>query len=162
LGHRQIGFIQQQPNHTTSRLRLDGYRAALQADGLTPDPALVVACQSGHQGGSTAAEALLARRPDITAIFAHNDVIALGVIHALREAKLSVPEDISVVSYDDIDSAAFYEPPLTTVSYPKEAMATSAARQLFTLMENDEKPPMPQTELLPVRLIVRQSTGPVR
>jgi LacI family transcriptional regulator len=164
LGHRRIGFIQQQPNYTTSRRRLDGYQAVLQENDLTVEQSLLVSCESGPVGGAAAMATLLARRLDISAVVAHNDVIALGVIHAIRQAGLSVPHDISVVSYDDIASAAFYAPPLTTISYPVEAMAKSAARHLFGMMDANTQSvdlPGPSTELLPVHLIVRQSTAPV-
>ena len=161
LGHRRIGFIQQEPNYTTSRRRLDGYHAALRENNIEINPALVVACHSGHSGGASALTTLLARNPDMTAVFAHNDVIAMGVIHAIGQAGLSVPGDISVVGNDDIASAAYYAPPLTTISYPKEAMATAAARQLFATIDTREEPGAPITELLPVRLIARQSTAPV-
>jgi LacI family transcriptional regulator len=161
LGHRRIGFIQQRPNHTTSQRRLEGYFAALQAAGLPSDPSLVVTCDPEPAAGAVATRSLLAHVPGITAIFAHNDLIALGAMHAIREAGLSIPGDISVLGYDDNASAAFYAPPLTTISYPKEAMAKVAARQLFQMLEADQDPPPPATELLPVNLIVRHSTAPV-
>src|SRR5215470_6978286 len=111
------------------------------------------------RGCATAVTTLLARNPDMTALFAHNDVIAMGVIHAIRQAGLSVPDDISVVGNDDIASAAFYAPPLTTISYPKEEMAMAAARQLFATIDARDEPIAPITELLPVHLIARQSTA---
>lgn len=160
-GHRRIGFIEQRPGHTISQRRQEGYRAALDAAGLAIDPSLLVAAESTHASGAKAMETLLARRSGITAVFAHNDVIALGAMHAIHQAGLSIPGDISVVGYDDIASAAFYCPPLTTISYAKESLALAAARKLFTMMDSDRDPVETTTELLPVSLIVRESTAPV-
>jgi DNA-binding LacI/PurR family transcriptional regulator len=161
LGHHRIGFIQQQPTYTTSQRRLDGYLDALRANGIEPDRSLIVASGSGYGGGMEAMQVLLALPGHITAVFAHNDVIALGAMRAIYAAGLTVPGDVSVVGYDDITSAAFYMPPLTTVSYPAEAMAQSAARQLFAMLSPDHGPQRPVTELLPVHLEVRQSTAPL-
>ncbi len=158
LGHRQIGFIQQQPTYTTSQRRLHGYLNALHDHGIEPDRSLIVTCDSGYRGGMEAMRVLLGR---VTAVFAHNDVIALGVMRAIYDARLTVPGDISVVGYDDITSSAYYMPPLTTVSYPAEAMAHSAARQLFGMLSSDHGAQRPVTEFLPVHLQVRQSTAPL-
>lgn len=164
LGHRRIAFIQQQTSHTTSRYRLEGYRQAMRNAGIMPDPALVVTSDSNPASGAAAMARLLALRSErrATAVVAHNDIIALGALHALRTAGLAVPSDVSVVGYDDIASAAFYAPPLTTISYPKAAMARAAANRLFAMMseQGDSLPPF--TELLPVELAIRESTGPAR
>ncbi len=162
LGHRRIGFIQQEPNYTTSRRRLEGASLALRQAGLEPDPALIVACESDHAAGAAAMDRLLALVEPPSAVFAHNDVIALGAMHAIQKAGLSVPGDISVMGYDDIASAAFFAPPLTTISYPKDAMARSAAQRLLMMIDPHCEPPAPTTELLPVELVIRQSTALAR
>jgi LacI family transcriptional regulator len=162
LGHRRIGFIQQEPNYTTSRRRLEGSFLALRQAGLEPDPGLVVACESDHAAGAAAMDRLLALAEPPSAVFAHNDVIALGAMHAIQKAGLFVPGDISVMGYDDIASAAFFAPALTTISYPKDAMARSAAQHLLVMIDPRCEPPEPTTELLPVELVIRQSTALAR
>ena len=117
LGHRRIGFIQQEPNYTRSQYRLNGYRTALHNAGIASDDSLIVSCGSGPSDGAAAMDKLLPL--NVTAVCVHNDVIALGAMHAIRQSGRTIPGDISVIGYDDIASAAFYSPPLTTISYPK-------------------------------------------
>ena len=165
LGHRRIAFLRQATSHTTSQRRVEGYAAALQAAGLQPDPRLIADCASSPGAGAAAASRLLGACADVTAIIAHNDVIALGAMHALHEAGLSIPADISLVGYDNTAASAFYHPPLTTIQYPIEAVAAAAARKLFAMLEagaEDQVPLAANVELVPVSIVVRQSTGPAR
>jgi LacI family transcriptional regulator len=119
----------------------------------------VIECDGTHEAGDAAMRQLLRLGNPPTAVVAHNDVLALGALHAIRAAGLSVPEDISVVGYDDIASAAYFEPPLTTVHSPKTQMGVLAGQTLMRLIR-DTEPAEPVTVTLPVELIVRQSTGP--
>jgi DNA-binding LacI/PurR family transcriptional regulator len=99
----------------------------------------------------------LDQRP--TAIFAHNDMMALGVLSAIRKRGLCVPNDLSVVGFDDIVQAAYLNPPLTTVAYPKQKIGEQAAQLLIDLMEDKTDEP-PHTTTLDVFLIERESTAP--
>lgn len=155
LGHRCIAFIRQE-SFTTSRRRLEGFVHAHQKVGLNVTSDYIVSCGWSFNAGIEAMNHLLNLPEYPTAVFAHNDVIALNAIHAIRERGLSVPEDISVVGYDDIAEASISSPTLTTVSYPKSDVAYWVARRLFDLIRDHNVAPTPK--LLPTHLIVRRST----
>jgi LacI family transcriptional regulator len=159
LGHHRIAFIRQE-SFTTSQRRHEGYRYAHQKAGLEVDPDYTMTCGFGFNDGIEAVNHLLTLPQRPTAIFAHNDVIALNAIYAIGEAGLSVPDDVSLVGYDDIAEASISRPTLTTVSYPKSAMASWTAQRLFDLIKDHNIPPTPK--LLPTRLIVRRSTSKPR
>lgn len=156
LGHRRIACIRQQ-SHTTSAKRYQGYVDAHRRAGLTVNPEYTVFCGYEFDAGIEAANYLLRLPERPTAIFAHNDVIALNAIYAILEAGLSVPEDISVVGFDDIVEASISRPTLTTVSYPKLEMARWTAERLFDLIADHDS--APRTKLLPTRLVPRRSTA---
>jgi LacI family transcriptional regulator len=158
LGHRRIGFIKRTPSSATSAQRSVGYRQALEAAGIPFDPALVVESEAGQAGGYQAMQQLLALPEPPTAVFTHNDVLASGVMHAIRQAGLSIPGDISVVGYDDIVSSAYLVPPLTTVKFPKEEMGRRAAEIILQLAQHQQL--SVQTIILPAELVVRASTAP--
>ncbi|MHB8627373.1 MAG: LacI family DNA-binding transcriptional regulator [Aggregatilineales bacterium] len=155
LGHRRIAHIRQEGS-TTSQRRHQGYVYAHQSAGLAPAPAYTIACGYEFSAGIQAMNYLLGLPERPTAVFAHNDVIALNAIYTIVEAGLSVPDDISVVGYDDIAEAAISRPPLTTVSYPKSAMARWTTDRLFDLIAGHDI--LPTTILLPTGLLVRRST----
>jgi LacI family transcriptional regulator len=159
LGHRRIALI---PRHATSALstrRSDGYRQALVTAGVTFDPALVLDCAAGQAAGAEAMRHLLALSDPPTAVITHNDVLAMGVYHAIHSAGLTIPGDISVVGYDDITSAAYFYPPLTTVCTPKAEIGVLAGQTILQLVQRKVAPP-PRTITLPVELVVRSSTAP--
>ncbi|PWW24835.1 LacI family transcriptional regulator [Geodermatophilus normandii] len=158
LGHRRIGFVGGPVPLWSSRARLDGYRAGLGAAGLTVDPELVLEGDFGYASGFARAEQLL-RLPDRpTAVFAANDQMALGVYEAARRRGLRVPEDLSVVGFDDLPLAQWSSPPLTTVHQPLAQMGMLAARTVLRLMQG-EPVEGPRIELA-TRLVVRDSTAP--
>lgn len=159
LGHRRIGLIKRQPTSALSTQRFAGYRQALTAAQLPFDPQLVIECDSGSAAAAAATRQLLALAEPPTAIFTHNDVLAIGARHAIDAAGLAVPNDISLVGYDDIASAAYLIPALTTVRAPKTEMGVVAGRTLLQLIKERAALP-PQTVTLPVELIVRDSTAP--
>jgi len=159
LGHRRIAHIRQ-TSFTTSRRRYEGYLYAHQKMGLEVDPDYTVACGYEFNAGIGAMNDLLSLPERPTAVFAHNDVIALSAIYAIGEAGLSVPDDISVVGFDDIAEASIIRPTLTTVSYPKSAVARWAAQRLFDLINDHSL--APTTEWLPTSLIVRHSSAKPR
>lgn len=158
LGHRRIGVI----HHETTALsvqRQQGYRMALAAAGIEYRPELVITSGSMQADGYSAMQRLLALHQRPTAVFTHNDIIALGAMRAIYDRGLAVPQDISIVGYDDIAAAAYLAPPLTTVRSPKTEMGMLAARTILQLVQEPDLPA--QTVTLPVELIVRASTAAV-
>jgi DNA-binding LacI/PurR family transcriptional regulator len=158
LGHRRIGVVSGPENVLCSRARLDGYRAAMDEAGVPIDPALIRYGNFHVQEGTTEGRALLQLPDRPTAIFAGNDLQALGVYQAAREARLHIPEDLSVVGFDDLPVASWVGPPLTTVRQPLVQMAVAAARLVLRLA-NGEHPSQTRVELA-TELIVRESTAP--
>ena len=160
LGHRRIGVIGGPDWILCSRARLDGYRAAMDEAGVPVDPRLVSHGQFHVREGIEKGRALL-RRPDRpTAIFAGNDLQALGVYQAARELRLHIPEDLSVVGFDDLPVARWVGPPLTTIRQPLVDMAVAAA-ELVLRMADGESPAQPRVELA-TELVIRESTAPPR
>jgi LacI family transcriptional regulator len=156
LGHRRIGFITGRLDVGCSHDRLAGHRQALIDSGLPADPALVFEGDFTQPAGFSRAQALLALPGRPTAIFASNDEMAFGVMEAVRDGGLRIPDDISVVGFDDIPQAAVVNPPLTSVRQPLIEMGRSATRMLLQLIGNPALAPEPV--ILPTRLIVRAST----
>ncbi len=159
LGHTRIGLLKHKPTSALSTLRSEGYRMALQKAGIALDPNLTVECDGTHEAGDAASRKLLLQKNPPTALVAHNDVLAMGALHAIQAMGLSVPKDISVVGYDDISSAAYMSPPLTTVRSPKAQMGALAGQILLRLIRDGDSF-KPETLMLPVELVVRQSTCP--
>jgi LacI family transcriptional regulator len=159
LGHRRIGFITGRMSIGCAKDRLQGYRDALAEVRIPYDPALVVEGDFEQPTGFMQGQRLLALENPPTAIVASNDVMAFGVMDAVKAADLHVGEDISVVGFDDIPMASQVYPALTTVRQPMAEMGESAVDLLVTLLE-DRKPMSLQRELA-TELIVRESTAPV-
>jgi LacI family transcriptional regulator len=158
LGHRRIGFIAGPPRLLCSRARLDGYRAALEGAGIPVDDTLITPGDFYHAAGSTGASTLLDLPEPPTAIFAASDQMALGAIEALRRRGLRVPEDMSVVGFDDLPEVRWLSPPLTTVRQPLTEMGMVAARTVLRLARGEELD-SPRLELA-TELVVRASTAP--
>lgn len=160
LGHRRIAFVTAPKESRENRERLQGYRDALASAGVAFDPALVVPGGYTEEAGATAVRQLFSLSADSwpTAIFAYNDRVALGGIAALQARGLAVPEDVSVVGYDDIESAAYLRPALTTVHQPIEEMGEAAARLLIERL-NRRRRSGSQEVLLKAELVVRESTA---
>jgi LacI family transcriptional regulator len=158
LGHRRIGVISGPTSILCARARLDGYRAAMDEAGVGVDPALLRYGDFHVSAGIREARALFALPNPPTAIFAGSDLQALGVYQAAREARLHIPEDISVVGFDDLPVAGWVGPPLTTVRQPLVDMAMAGARLALSLRSGEE---LTQTRLeLATELVVRESTAP--
>lgn len=135
LGHTRIAHAAGHRETPTGQDRCTGYRSALEQAGLPVDESLIVWGEFNVESGIRAGQVLLGRSPRPTAIFAANDMIALGVIRAAREAGLAVPQDLSVVGFDDIPMAALVSPPLTTVRQPAYEMGWLAMRMLLERIE---------------------------
>ncbi len=157
LGHRKIATITGPRARRVAQSRLLGYRQALLEAGLADDPTLVEECDGEISGGFEATRRLLSRRPDLTAIFAQNDTMAIGVLSALHTFGKSVPADCSVVGCDDIEIAAYTVPPLTTVRVPVYETGEEAIRLLLKMIASGSSGP--RGTLLPVQLIPRASSG---
>lgn len=138
------------------RDRLDGFRAAFAESGHPLEAALVVESDFTEAGGREAVRHLLERGLDFDAVFAHNDLAAMGAMAALRATGLRVPEDVAIVGFDDIPMARLTQPPLTTVRQPMREMGELAARMLLARL-TDTEAPGPVAEL-PTSVVIRQST----
>jgi DNA-binding LacI/PurR family transcriptional regulator len=157
LGHRRIAVITGPDHALSSRARLDGYRTAMDMAGVPVDPELVCIGDFQIADGLRYTRGLL-RLPDPpTAIFACNDGEALGVYQAAAEAGLRIPQDLSVVGFDDLPHASWNIPPLTTIRQPLRGMATAAATMVVTLTRGE---PLLQNRVeLATELVVRDSTA---
>jgi LacI family transcriptional regulator, xylobiose transport system transcriptional regulator len=157
LGHRRIGVIGGPSGVLCSRARVDGFRAAMDEAGVAVDASLVSHGPFQVEEGIGVGRRLLARPDRPTAIITGNDLQALGVYQAAREAKLHIPEDLSVVGFDDLPIARWVSPPLTTIRQPLIEMAEAAA-ELVVGLARGEEPPQMRVELA-TELIVRESTA---
>lgn len=155
LGHRRIGFITGDMQLGCAHDRLQGYKEALQEQGIAFDEQWVVEGDFLQPSGYAGATTLLGRQQRPTAIVVSNDVMAFGVMEAVRDHGLRIPEDISIIGFDDIPQAASVHPPLTTIRQPLEEMGRVAAQLLLEIIENDNQPG--KHIALPTQLIVRHS-----
>ena len=160
LGHRRIAQITGPRGWLATEDRRRGYRAALAAAGILADPELEVEAEPEIDGGRTAAAHLLDLPEPPTAIFAFNDNIAIGTLQAARARGLRVPEDLSVVGFDDVEHATIVTPALTTVRQPLAEMGRTAVSLLNRLLEKQRFETL-HVELA-TRLVVRDSTAPPR
>jgi LacI family transcriptional regulator len=158
LGHRRIGVISGPPGWFATDERREGWRQALAAAGIPPDPQLLVESDFEMAPGAAAAAQLLELRDPPSAIFGFNDAIAAGAIRAAHERDLRIPEDLSIVGFDDLAHAAIVTPPLTTIRQPLAEMGRAGVG-LVVRMRNSPQAEAPHIEL-PTRLIVRESTAP--
>jgi LacI family transcriptional regulator len=158
LGHRRIAVVGGPAGILCSRARLDGFRAAMDEARVPIDASLISHGKFDVDEGIETGRALLQRRDRPTAIVTGNDLQALGVYQAARELRLHIPEDVSVVGFDDLPVAQWVGPPLTTVRQPLIEMAEAAAELVLT-MAGGEEPAQTRVELT-TELIVRESTAP--
>lgn len=160
LGHRRIAAITGPSRWMASAERLNGYRGALAAAGVLPDPGLVRETSFEIEGGEAAGSELLALPDPPTAIFGFNDNIAIGAMRAVRARGLRVPEDVSVVGFDDSEQAAIVTPALTTVRQPLAEMGRMAVSLLLRLLEGQRVEAL--SVELATRVVLRESTAPPR
>jgi LacI family transcriptional regulator len=162
LGHKRIGLITGRPNHASSGLRLQGYRAALAEAGIEEDETLIASGNFTYRSGLEAAEHLLSLEQRPTAIFASNDDMAAATIAAAHRHHLDIPADLSVCGFDDTPLATTIWPELTTIRQPVAAMSDEAVTILAELIRGPragQQPPAPHRQL-DFELIRRQSDGP--
>ncbi|OYU35422.1 LacI family DNA-binding transcriptional regulator [Novosphingobium sp. PASSN1] len=157
LGHKRIGVIKGDPSHAAADARLVGTMQALAKAGIALRPELIEAGLFTFDSGLAAARRLLALDPPPTAILAQNDDMAAATMAAAREAGLHVPEDLSVVGFDDSDISRVVWPPLTTIRQPVEEMAYKAMDMLLDVLKGE---PEGGDIQLPHELLIRRSTAP--
>jgi len=160
LGHTAIATIVGPDNEECTLDRLAGHRQALAQAGLDFDLALTASGDWSATSGYEAIQRLLARGQPFSAVFAQNDRMAVGAIRALREAERQVPDDVSVIGFDDIPLASYFDPPLTTLHQPMEESGRRAACLLIETIRNPDRPP--EQVLTHARLIERASCAPPR
>lgn len=155
-GHRDIAVITGNMDTTSARDRLEGFRGAMSQSGLSCNEDLIVNSKYTLQGGEVATEALLLNKNRPTAIFCFSDEIALGCMYSLRQHGFSVPDDMSVMGFDNIPFAKYFSPPLTTVAQPAKEIGEACATMLLDLIDGNQ----PETTriLLPHELLIREST----
>ncbi len=158
LGHRRIATITGPLDMLVSRDRLEGYRQALEANGIPVDESLIIESDFTEAGGMLSMQRLLPASP--TAVFVASDMMAIGAMRALRQAGLRVPDDVAIVGFDDIPLASSIEPPLTTIRQPIERLGTIAVEVLLSLLEKPPEERQPaQRIILPTELVIRTSCG---
>ncbi|MET8998199.1 LacI family DNA-binding transcriptional regulator [Amycolatopsis sp. Hca4] len=156
LGHRRIAFLAGRPDLQSAELRKTGYLRALTAAGITPDEDLIRIGAYDPEISAASAHALLTGPDRPTAVFAANDISAIATVDAARELGLAVPDDLSVVGFDNVPESALCSPPLTTVDQPIREMGHRAIRMLIALINGDE---VERTHVtLDTGLVVRRST----
>jgi LacI family transcriptional regulator, galactose operon repressor len=158
LGHRRIGFLAGRPDLESARLRERGYRQALAAAGIDPDPALVRVGGYRSETAEPAARELLDADARPTAVFAANDVTAIATMEVARSLGLAIPDDLSVIGFDNVPESALTEPPLTTIDQSIQELGFEAVRMLMALI--DDHPLAASHLTLPTRLVERRSCRP--
>ncbi len=159
-GHRRIAIIQGLPQTFTSNERVRGYRDALLSHGVAVDESLIVGRDFRRENGYIETKLLLSLREPPSAIFATSDLITLGALEAISEEGLHIPDDISLVSFDDVEFGPFLRCPLTAIAQPKEIMGEIAVNLLMERLRGRRQGEA-QRIVLPPRLVIRQSVKPV-
>lgn len=156
LGHKGFACIQRKDNTKQFQLRTKGFIAALKDGGISSESCLLTFADRSLEGGYTFVQENLLALKGITGLFVHTDAQALGIIEALKEKGFLLPNDFSIVGYDDIALGSFYKPYLTTVHQPIDKIALLTCERLVHLLSKDNSGP--QQLYLPPRLIKREST----
>jgi len=156
--HKKIAFVAGDTEHPSITERFQGYKMALEKSNIPFDSNVVVIDEpyTGRENGYSAAKKLLRQSDKISAIFAGNDAMAIGVLQYLKEQKIRVPQDISLIGFDDVESDLSIDPALTTVKVPKVDMGIEVMRLMSAILNN--KLQTPRKVLMPVEVVVRNST----
>jgi LacI family transcriptional regulator len=157
-GHRAIGFLSGPPASQSGRRRAAGYRSALAAAGVPYSPNWTRHSPPTVEGGRAAARGLLTDHPELTALFCYNDLVAVGALRACVDLDRAVPDDVSIVGFDDILLAALVSPPLTTCRVPRYEVGLEAMRLLLGKIEGSMDVACREI-VLPPQLIIRDSTS---
>ena len=156
-GHRKIAFLVYDYDNSTITNRMKGYLRAHDDEGIPVNDDYIIKMKFNPNAGYYMAKELLESHPEVTAIFAYNDMIAIGAYMAIYQKGLKIPDDISVVGYDDIEMASIISPGITTVSQPFYEMGRTAAELLLKRIKEEDRS-IPQTILLPT-MTVEGSAG---
>ena len=159
LGHRNIAFVRGPVGLHSAQSRLAAFSESLRECGITPDPAWIVPGDHTLEGGMAAMKQLLAGKNLPTAVMCSNDMTAIGVLHTLYRAGLRVPDDLSVIGFDDIHIAEVTIPPLTTVQMSRFELARAAVNALRACVETKGETPEKREYNIQTDLVVRESTG---
>jgi DNA-binding LacI/PurR family transcriptional regulator len=157
LGHRRVAYVGDRFGFQSNAARHDGYRQCLEEFGIAYRPEYVVAGASGPEGGTLAMDHLVTLPERPTAVFCYNDMTAVGVLASARRHRLRVPDDLSVVGFDDLLIASYTHPPLTTVRQPTRLIGRVAAEMLLNLLSGSK---IEANRRMQCELIVRESTAP--
>jgi LacI family transcriptional regulator len=157
LGHRRIGLICGSPSVNTGKDRINGYRKALEEADVSFDPTLVKTGTFSKEWGVAATVELLSAAPPPTAIFSSSNRLLIGTMRVLAERKVRVPEDMSVISFDDSEWQGLWQPPVTTVDIAVEEMAMLAVQLLLRRIQEGKPAEKPVTYRLSVQLVERES-----
>jgi DNA-binding LacI/PurR family transcriptional regulator len=159
LGHSRIAYLGDRFGYQSDVERFAGYREALDRAGLPFLPELVVHGDGKCEGGMAGIDTLMSLPEPPTAIFCYNDMTALGALHKLHLRKIRVPEDVSLVGFDDLFIASYMQPPLTTLRQPRRLMGRLAMESLLKLISGESSSHVIH---VPAELVVRESTSPPR
>jgi DNA-binding LacI/PurR family transcriptional regulator len=157
LGHKNIAMITGPMTEDCSQDRAKGYRRALQEAGLSADESMIVEGDWSATSGKDALLSLTAQHPALTAIFAQNDRMAMGVLRAARDMELKIPSQLAVIGVDDMPLSSYFDPPLTTMRQDMPLIGQEATRILLNIVQQKET--STRAIKLPAQLIVRQSTS---
>ena len=160
LGHKRIAQISGPTSATLCQFRQQGYQQALRRAGVTMNPAYSTVGDFTFEAGAQAVRQLLALPEQPTAIFCHNDAMAIGAIQEAKKLGLRVPQDLSIVGFDDIQFAQYCDPPLTTISQPRYEIGRQAMLMMLDLLKGNDV--QAGSRLLEAKLVVRGSTAPPR
>ena len=156
LGHSRIGYVGVTNRPKSNQYRLKGYEDALEAAGITSDPDLIFTSntiEDHAKRGEASLEPLLTA--GATAVFCYNDTTAVGLLAACYRHGISVPDNLSVVGFDDIDMASYTMPPLTTIRQPRFELGQRAMQMMLNFLDGKE----PENQIVPTELVVRQTTA---
>jgi len=162
LGHKNIAFIAADIKHPSIRDRFQGYKIALERAGINFNSTYTITDEiyPARENGYNAAKRILNKNKKITAIFTCNDAMAIGVMQYLKDNNIKVPEDISLIGFDDVEADLSLDPSLSTISVPKLEMGIEAFRLMKDILRNKVK--SPKKILVPTELVIRKSTGNVK
>jgi len=160
LGHKRIAQISGPTTATLCKFRQQGYQQALRRAGVSMNPAYSTVGDFTFEAGAHAVRQLLALPEQPTAIFCHNDAMAIGAIQEAKKLGLRVPQDLSIVGFDDIQFAQYCDPPLTTISQPRYEIGRQAMLMMLDLLKGNDV--QAGSRLLEAKLVVRGSTAPPR
>lgn len=153
-GHRTIGFVNGHKEAEVSRHRLRGYKAALEKFGLPSDSSLIYEGDFTVESGTEGIKTLLSANPEMTAVFFASDLMAIGGLRWAKEQGIEVPDEISIVGFDNIELAEFVSPSLTTIHQRRYEMGITAANSLVAMLDGE----IPEGRILPPDIVVRGTT----